>query len=532
MKTTIFKFFASSGLAWFILLTGCVKDLDTVPIDKDVFTPNNVYTSVEAYKQVLAKVYAGMSVSGQQGPSGNGDLQGLDEGFGQYLRAYWYHQELPTDESHISWNDGTIHDFNKMTWSSSSEFVTNMYYRLFYQIALCNEFIRESSDAKIDERGFSESDKTTIQGFRAEARFMRALSYWHALDLFGSVPFVTEEDPVGSYFPEQISKVELFNYIESELLDIESGLPQPRSNEYGRIDRAGAWTLLAKLYLNAEVYTNTSKYTECLTYCNNIIGAGYALESDYQSLFLADNHLATDEVIFAVPFDGDSIQTWGGTTFIINAQVGSGMATADFGIGGGWWGLRARQEFVNNFADHTGATDGRAMFWTDHGLSIDDPFNFEAGGYKVEKWKNVTSGGTAGKNSTHPDTDFPLFRLADVYLMYAEAVLRGGSGGTAGQATGYINLLRERAYGDASGNITGADLNLNFVLAERARELYWEAHRRTDLVRYGRFTGEDYLWQWKGGEQDGVATNGKYNVFPIPASEIGANPNLVQNTGY
>ena len=533
MKTyNIFKILSTTVFGLVVVLTGCVKDLNTIPLDKDVLTPNNVYVTADGYKRVLAKVYAGMSVSGQTGPDGNNDLSGLDEGFGQYLRAYWYHQELTTDEAHIAWNDGTIHDFNKMTWSSSSEFVANMYYRAFYQIALCNEFIREASDEKLDERGFSDADKATVRTYRAEARFMRSLSYWHALDLFGSVPFVTEKDQVGSFLPEQISKADLFTYIETELKDIESKLLDPRTNEYGRVDKASAWMVLSKLYLNAEVYIGTPKYTECVSYCNNIIGEGYSLETSYANLFLADNHTATNEIIFAIPFDGNNTRTWGGTTFIINAQVGSGMVAADYGISGGWWGLRARQEFVNNFADHTGATDVRAMFWTTHGLSIDDPFGFESGGYKITKWKNVTSGGQAGVDGTHPDTDFPMFRLADVYLMYAEAVLRGGTGGTTGEALSYANIILTRAYGDASGNITGGELTLSFILAERARELYWEGHRRTDLIRFDKFAGSNYIWQWKGGVQDGVATDMKYNLFPIPSSEMNSNPNLIQNNGY
>src|SRR5690606_4104966 len=126
-----------------------------------------------------------------------------------------------------------------------------------------------------------------------------------------------------------------------------------------------------------------------------------------------------------------------------------------------------------------------------------------------------------------PDTDYPLFRLADVYLMYAEAVLRGGSGGNTATALQYINELRTRAYGKASRNITAAGLTLDFILDERARELNWEACRRTDLIRFGKFTGSNYLWPWKGGVKDGRGVEDWRILYPLPASDVTANPNLV-----
>ncbi len=520
------SFLITAGI---LIFTSCVKDLDTVPLDKDEVTAASVYYDTNSYKQVLAKLYAGLAVSGQTGPHGNGDISGIDEGFGQYLRGYWYHQELTTDEAVISWSDQTIKDLHWQAWGTSDVFIAAMYYRIFYQISLCNEYIRETSDSKLSERGVSGELKADVEHFRAEARFLRALSYWHAMDLFGNVPFVTEDDMVGSFFPNQIQRVDLYEYIESELLSIENLMVDVRQNEYGRADRAAVWMLLAKLYLNAEVYIGQPKYTECLTYCNHIINAGYTLEPEYQHLFLADNAYL-NEVIFAVPFDGTYTRTWGGTTFIICASVGGTMDPSVFGIEGGWGGTRATKAFVNKFTDITGETDCRAMFYTDgQTLEIADVGFFEQG-YAITKFKNVTRAGAPGSNLTYTDTDFPMFRLADAYLMYAEAVLRGGTGGDVGTAIGYVNQLRERAYGNASGNV--ANIDLGFILDERARELYWECHRRTDLIRYGLFTGGDYLWPWKGKTQDGMATDAKYNLFPIPSADMTANLNLKQNTGY
>ncbi len=515
-------------LATTLFFSSCVKDLDTLPIDPRDMTPNNVYTSAAGYKQVLAKVYAGLAVTGQQGAAGNNDISGIDEGFSQYLRMYWYHQELSTDEAVVSWNDNSIRDFHSQTWGSGGQFIGAMYYRIFFEITQCNEFIRESSESKLNERGISDADRLEIAKYRSEARFMRALSYYHALDLFGNVPFVTEEDAPGKFFPKQIKRDALFAYIESELLAIEPLVAAARTNEYGRADQGAVWTLLAKLYLNAEVYTGQNKYTECITYCNKVINAGYVLSPEYNHLFLADNYF-NPEVIFSINFDGLKTRTWGGTTFIISAAVGGSMVPADFGLNSGWGGTRTTSALVLKFDT---IKDHRAMFWTDEQhLEINDVGMFNDG-YAITKFRNVTSTGAAGSDLTYCDTDFPLFRLADVNLMYAEAVLRGGGGGDAGTALIYVNDIRTRAYGNESGNISAAQLTLNFILDERARELYWEGHRRTDLIRYGSFSQSTYVWPWKGGVKEGISTAATYNLYPLPSSDVSANANLVQNPGY
>src|SRR5690606_21109838 len=327
-------------------LPACFSDLDTVPLDPDEVTANVVYDDPTSYRRVLAKLYAGLAVSGQQGPAGQPDISGIDEGFGQYIRGLWYLQELSTDEAVIGWNDQTIANFHEQDWDANDVFINAFYSRIFYQISLCNEFLRETTDAKLDSRGVTGDLRTEVGYYRAEARFLRALSYWHALDHFRNVPFVTENDVVGSFFPTQIQGPALFDYIEQELKDIEDDLVAPKANEYGRADQAAVWTLMAKLYLNAEVYTGTPRYTDCATYCQKVINAGFTLEPEYRRLFLADNHLATDEVIFPVLFDGLRTQTWGGTTFLVSAPVGGNMLPADFGIDGGWSGLRTPKQSV------------------------------------------------------------------------------------------------------------------------------------------------------------------------------------------
>lgn len=526
-KLMLLVFFAMT-LTW-----SCEDDLDLQPEDNRQ-SAENTFEDPEAYKQFLAKLYAGLSISGQDGPAGDPDLIGLDEGFSQYLRLYFMMQELTTDEAVIGWNDGTIKDLHNQNWTSGNEFIRTMYSRLLYQIALNNEFLRQTTPDLLESRGVSGEMRTNVENYRSEARFLRALSYYHALDLFGNVPFVTEEDPIGAFLPEQIDRASLFTYIENELLAIESEIIPAGQNEYGRADQAAVWMLLSKLYLNAEVYTGTDRNSDVIEYTSRVIGAGYTLEDTYQNLFLADNDRngSQNEVIFPIVFDGLQTQSYGGMTFIVHASIGGNMDPEAFGVNSGWAGLRTTSALVEKFPGEAESPDTRALFFTDGQSKEINNISSFSDGYAVSKYKNVDTGGNPGSDSTgeFPDTDFPLFRLADAYLMYTEAHIRGG-GGSASDAVDYINELRERAYGDTSGNITAGDLSLDFILNERARELYWEAHRRTDLIRFGRFSDAG-IWPFKGGVPQGATTEAFRDLMPIPASDLGVNTNLVQNPGY
>lgn len=531
MYNTVKKVFILFALT--ALFVSCEKSLDLTPED-DRNTSASVFDDPASYEQFLAKIYAGISLSGQEGPAGNPDLEGLDEGFSNYLRLYWMMQEFTTDEALIGWDDGTIKDLHGQNWTAGNEFIRTAYSRIMYQIALCNEFLRQTSDEKLDSRGVTGDLRTQIQNYRAETRFMRAFSYWHALDLFGNPPFVTEDDPIGAFLPPQTNSSDLFSYIESELLAVEETIVSARQNQYGRADQAAVWTLLAKLYLNSEVYTGTAHYDAVITYCNKIIGAGYSIAPiPYENLFLADNNTngAQAETIFVIPFDGVYTKSFGGMTFLVHAPVGGSMDPLEFGINGGWAGIRTTSTFVEQFPGEDVSPDGRSQFYTDgqsKEIASVPPFNQ---GYAVKKFKNVDVDGNPGSDpNDHPDTDFPMFRLADVYLMYAEAVVRNG-GGNAGTAVDYINELRVRAYGDTSGNISQSDLTLDFILSERSRELYWEAHRRTDLIRFGKFSDQG-VWPWKGNVPFGTTTESFRDLMPIPATDLGVNPNLVQNPGY
>jgi hypothetical protein len=282
------------------------------------------------------------------------------------------------------------------------------------------------------------------------------------------------------------------------------------------------------------VYVGEDRSSDVVDLTAEIIDSGaYSLEDDYHDLFLADNH-TSDELIFAIPQDGDRTQHFGGTTYLSHASVGGNMDPDTFGLDAGWAGLRTTAPAVNRYADGDTRpmfenTDG-AFFTEGQTLEISALTNF-TNGYAVPKYQNVTSTGEPGKDLGFPDTDYPMFRLGDVYLMHAEAVVRGG-GGSMDRAVSLVNDLRERAYGDESGNITTSELTLDFILDERGRELLWEGSRRTDLIRFGQFTGGDYLWPWKGDVQTGTSTSDNLTLYPLPSSELLANPNLEQNPGY
>ncbi|MGB1241186.1 MAG: RagB/SusD family nutrient uptake outer membrane protein [Chitinophagales bacterium] len=539
------RIFIYSLMSIFILLVSCT-DLDLIPTDSA--TPEVFFQDETAYRAFIAKVYAGLAVTGQDGPAGEADISSLDEGFSNYLRQYWQFQEVTTDEAVIGWGDEGLPDLHNHTWTSANQFVRAIYYRIFFQVSMANEFLRESTDEKLSNRGVSTTVQSDIKEYRAEARFLRALSLWHGIDLFGSIPFYTEESSIGSDAPTQADRSTVFNFIESELNAIEADMVAPGAQEYGRADRAAIWALQAKLFLNATVYTDTDRNTDCVTACKKIIDSGiYSLQDDYEHLFLADNH-NSNEIIFAIPFDGQSTQTWGGMTYLTHAPIGGAMddniddvtgeeietkdeAAVNYGVNGGWGGLRTTSALVDLFPSSTGDIDERAIFYTHQQVKeITEISDFNQG-YAVSKYKNLSSTGEQGSDLTHIDIDFPLFRLADFYLMYAEAVKRGGAGGDEATAVEYINQLRERAYDGANGNIAASDMSLEFILDERARELYWEGHRRTDLIRYNLFT-ENGTWPWKGGVAEGIPTESFRNLLPIPFAELLANTKLSQNSGY
>lgn len=531
------------SLAAIVAISSCSKKLDLFP--QNDLTPEKTYSTAAGYKSVLAKIYGTLAVTGNQGAAGQPDINGLDEGSQvAFIRGFFNAEELPTDEAVVSWNDQTIKDFHNLRWTSADPFLKGLYARPIYNITLINEFLREATDAKLSTRNISGSDATDIKNARAEVKFLRAFNYWAMMDLFGKSTFITEADQVGSTLPVEKDRKGLFTYVEQQLKESINELAPAKTIEYGRVDKAAAWALLARMYLNAPIYlgmlaTDTKAvpyYDSAVTYAKNVIGAGYTLKSGYPKLFMADNDKQKDEFIWTINCDGLRTSAYGNTTFLVHAAAGDNHD--ELGVGSGWSGYRGTKALADLFSDLTGATDQRALFANQSRIQINDISDYNQGLW-IKKWRNIRSDGlpTSDPNRDFADIDFPVFRLPEMYFIYTEGVLRGSTMGDKTTALDYMNKIRFRAYGDSygagnAGRLNTSDLNLQLVLDERGRELYWEGHRRTDLIRYNLLTTGTYLWPWKGGVASGTAVDSKYNIFPVPSTNITSNPNLTQNAGY
>ncbi|MDE5890934.1 MAG: RagB/SusD family nutrient uptake outer membrane protein, partial [Bacteroidales bacterium] len=365
MKTLKYIF---AGLVLAAGLSSCIGDLDVTPIDPSKNTADKALKTADDYYSLLAQCYTGFAVSGSYGPNGDNNISGVDGGFSQYYRGRYHLNGLTTDEAVCGWNDQTLQDLHGLNWTNSDVFVTAFYYRIFYQISACNEFIRQAQKATVE---LPERER-----WIAEARALRALCWLDAIDNFGNVPFADETASVGADAPRRIAREELFSYIESECRDLidNSALYGMKEAPYGRADKALPVMVLAKLYLNAEVYAGKKMYQECADVLAEL--SGYSLHSDYSELFLADNDRCTDEIIFAIEQDGEDTQSYGVTNYLIFASTGGAMDTEQVGISSGWGGLRMTSKFYNYFT----SSDRRRLFWEDgQKVEIDDIRDFTNG---------------------------------------------------------------------------------------------------------------------------------------------------------
>jgi hypothetical protein len=533
----LFKIDRIASLLFIVVIafSSCTKDLDVTPKDDQNLLGEDFFANETAYKDLLAGVYGNLSLTGIDGP-GSSNIQGLDAGTSQFGRVLLYLQTLSADQMIWSYeNDPGTREIQRNIWNADDPIILGMFGRSHVTVAFANNFLRETTNAKLDERAVSNATRAEIATYRAEARLLRAMSYYYMMDLFGQANFATEENAINEQ-PLAYNRAQLFEFVESELLAIEADLGAPRSLEHGRVDKGVAYMILAKMYLNAEVYIGEAKYTECIDACNKIIAGGYALADNYLHNFMADNDVnsANNEIIFPLISDGAYTQNYGPTTVMINGSVGSIEANGSgLGVGAGGWGgaLRLRKEFVQLFDGGVFNNDTRnTIIKGTRNVEITDISDKDQG-YILEKYSNAKSVAGFGVDQTFVDTDFPLFRLADVYLMYTEAHLRGGAGASSESAQNYVNSLRTRA-NNPQNNLTIADITLDFVLDERSRELHWEAHRRQDLIRYGKFTGGAYNWAWKGNGSNGISLPAHMKLYPIPAASLASNPNLSQNIGY
>ena len=538
-----------------LMISSCVKDLDVTPLDPNKILAGNLNDDPEYMKQALAKIYGSFTLVGQ-GANGGSDINVSDVNFFTTARALWNLQEITTDEAICGWGDVGIADLNTQTWSAQNLFLTALYQRLILSVTYANEFIRNANNS---------SDPAMIK-YKAEARYLRALAYAWSMDLFGNPAFTTDADPVGAVFPKQLDldfitgRKKLFNYVVSELHAIEGDLGEPKFS-YPQADKAACWMLLARVYLNAEVFTGTAKWDSCEIYCNKVITSGkYSLAANYRQNFSADNDgLHNPEMIFAFAMDGVNSQGPVSTTFIIQSSSDpvylNSQVYHDLPGNPNWNGNRTKKQFMYVLLGDTTAVYGNNPIpWTSGYTfnSASDPQIKDTRIYcKVKKQADIPSASSSGDygigvykftarntdgtraanySTDYASTDLPVFRYADALMMRAEARYRKGD--VAG-AVEDINTVRARAFkNDPAGVITADQLTDKFLLDERGREFYYEAQRRTDLVRFEKFTDGNYNWAWKGGAYNGTNTDKKLNIFPIPGDEISANSNIKQNPGY
>lgn len=530
-----------------MLFTACIGDLDTLPLNPSDSTSETVYGADESgYIAGLTKLYFNF-VSNE-----TTDLQVSDAGASELVRAFWTVQEVTSDACKCAWeNDAWVRAMNTNTWSDADNDATYaVYVRTLQGIAYTNEYLRQTASDRLSDRGVSSELATKIQGFRAEARFLRAYFYWMALDVFGDVPFTTENSPFGGGVnPKQASRKDVFDYCISELTALaadNSPMPAARSN-YPRADKGAVLGLLARMYLNAEVYTGTPMWQEAKDACEDIFTMGYSLCPEYTDLFRGDNGEnpeALNEVLFGISYDAEQTQSYGGTSYLTLAAIAATDVSSTQminGVNDGWGGIRVPYEYVEKYfnvrnADYSAGTydvndkRGRMFYIKGRSESMDGALYVFLNGWSCLKFNNIPhnmdqdSYLATAASKAYSDIDFPMIRLGEIYLIYAEACMNLGQANTA--------LPKVQDLAARAGVTAPTSITQEWLIEERARELMWEGHRRTDLIRYGKFTSSSFLWTYKGGSFSGQGFDDHMKIFAIPASELASNPELHQNPGY
>lgn len=525
MTMKLYKYITLGGVLVTMGLTSCVGDLNVEPQDE---TKKMELNSKEEYLQDLAGCYYGLVKEG-------GITSGATGGESIYTRILFNLEELCTDECVIAanWNDAGIDELVYAIPGSENHWIYDMFSRLNAYIAICNQFLKD-----INKAGAFFSD-AEIQEMKAEVRVLRDLGYYHMIDLFGRGPWTDESSVVGAT-PPTYDRVQLFDAVVNDLVDAIPQVYPASQQEYGRVSREAGYALLAKLYLNAEVYTGKAMWQQCADACQKILDSGLTLAPDYKYLFCASNakrvasstYGVANEIIWSVPQNDITMQCYGGTTYLsvgaYSASIPAELKTQLGTNGGVWQGPHMRPETVNNFPD---PNDQRALFYGD--IFNNDIQNLvawgDAGtdGYMCIKYTFTDENdyyNTAGvmNNNGFNSADTPIFRLGDIYLMLTECAINGVNV----DGLKYYNDVRKRA-----GIATAATTlpSKRELLDERNRELYWEGHRRSDMIRLGFYTGGDYIWKWKGGVYEGTSIPETRKLMPIPPQFVST---LGQNPGY
>ena len=545
--------------------TACVQDLNTKPIDPNSSTKFD-------QDRMFTKCYSCMAVIGQSGPGENSDVDwpGLDAGTSGFYRTIWYCNELTTDEAWWIWKDKESNEMNLTNWAGDNTMIGAIYSRLMLDIKYCNHYLKHAAD-NTDELKYR----------KAEVRFIRALHYFYFLDLYLYIPYVVEDNTA---FPHFLPRHELYAWLVDELKDLEVKLPAKPISKY-RAAKSAAQLLLARIYLNADVYNKFNsawnegdalqdaydKADELIKghslYDHKIITDSGFVYSAYQQLFMGDNDRdeLMDEIIFPIYQDGMYAQSYASSTMLISGPRMSGMNA--WGTESEWHSFRTSPTMVDKFLKPVGIDretakemvydeyempaqlhDDRAILCSSYSNPAYPDYKYTLNGdmevgdtkHLFKSWAALKFTGvysTASlpkwsprKNKDWPDTDIPLLRRAEAYLIHGEAKARL-AGNNWNEALEDVNALRARANADPLPSLTEEEL-----LDEWSREFYFEGRRRMDLVRFGRFFGEKanslrYHWEGRMGKPDGPqnfdASSEEYqNWFPIPSSDKRQNPNF------
>ena len=545
-----------------VSLTACIHNLNTKPIDPNSSTSFN-------QDRMFTKCYSCMAVIGQSDPGGDSDVEDMDAGMSGFYRTIWYCNDLTTDEAFWIWDDAESRGLPTTDWTGSSDMIRGIYTRLNLNIKYCNHYLKYASRE-------SEEDLNRI----AEVRWIRAFHVFYLMDMYLYAPLITEES---SEFPHFLPRHEIYEWLVTELQDVITLLPAQRVEKY-RVGKAAAQLLLARIYLNADVYNKYNKewvsgktwqkaYDAATAVINDnpqhalvtqkvVHDSTNFVYSAYQQLFMGDNHRdeVMKEAIFQIYQDGIYTQSHAGANFLIAGPRIGGMTA--WGIESEWHALRTSPTLIDKFLkphkiDRATATemiynefempaqlkDDRAIFCSD-GMNTAEAINFNLTGamgigansnfyesWAGVKFTSVYSTASLPKNSPRQstswaDTDIPLLRLAEAYMIQAEALFR------LGDKTGALSIINNTIRARANA-IPLTSLDEETLLDEWSREFYFEGRRRIDLVRFGRFFGPEsdlYRYHWEGrmGKPDAqpfvTGTPEYMNWFPVPSEDKRANP--------
>ncbi len=544
-----------------VSLIGCVNDLNTTPIDPNSSTSFN-------QDRMFTKCYACMALIGQSGPDADSDVEDIDAGTSGFYRTIWYCNELSTDEAWWIWDNAEAKQLNQTNWTGTNTMIRAIYTRINLNIKYCNHYLN-----------YAKGDSQEEQYRQAEVRFIRALHYYYLMDMYLYVPFSIEES---NEYPHFVPRYEIYTWLVDELKDLIDKLPAARVSDY-RVGKAAAQLLLARTYLNADIYNKyNSAWVENKTWDKALEMATATINDNpqhslvtekittdsafvytaYQQLFMGDNHRpeVIKESLLQIYQDGLYAQSYASSMMLIGAQRLAGMTA--WGIEKEWHSMRTSPTLVDKFLDpmeidrNTALEmkyneyempaqlhDDRAILCsyapaTGYTFSLKGNQDLDDTKYLFDSWAALKFTGVYSsaalpklsprQSNNWPDTDIPLLRLAEAYMIQAEAKFRLGD--VAGALDIINNVVRARANADPLPS-----LDEQTLLDEWSREFYYEGRRRIDLIRFGRFFGEAadvnrYHWEGRMAKNDGqqfyVAGTPEYmNWFPIPSEDKRSNPN-------